>query len=107
AAASIPPQEIGIEEPVHFYAVRSDGSLHTVTVQALKVATAGDQTCQLAFVDSSEHGRSWGTSGTTHGCDLGDQRRATFSLETIEKGKRYRLVTQVSGPASVPSSPAN
>ncbi len=102
AAASIPPQEIGIEEPVHFYAVRPDRSLQTVSVRALKVATAGDQTCQLAFVDSSEHGRSWGTSGTTHGCDLGDQRRATFSLETLEEGKRFRLVTQLSGPANEP-----
>ncbi len=92
----IPPQEIAVEEPVHFYAKMPDGSLKTISVRAVSGSVAGGEAYQLAHVESSEHGRSWGSGTAAYGLSVDDQCRATFSLEGPDAAGVFRLRTELS-----------
>ncbi len=92
----VPSVEIGVEEPVHFCARTSQGSFKTISLRAIKSASAGSGSYELAFVESSKNGRSWGSGGTVHDFSADDGCRVTFSLERLGATARFRLSTQVS-----------
>jgi hypothetical protein len=90
----VAPQEIGVEEPVHFYARTSKGSIRTISLRAFKVAATDGDPFQLTFVDAKEHGRSFGSSGTSCGFSLEDNGdRVSFTLSRLGTAERFRLDT--------------
>ena len=94
----VPAQETGLEEPVHFFAKTPSGSLNTVSLRVVKsISNNGGLSYQLAFVDSSENSRSWGTGGTSHNFLVEDKCNACFSLVRLGTGERFRLTTRLSG----------
>jgi hypothetical protein len=98
AGIQVPSREIGAEEPVHFYVKNPKGSPRIISVRVVKSDADGvEPTHQLAFVDSSEHGRSSGTGGTSYGFVADDGFRVTFVVDRVGKEERYRLNTQLSG----------
>jgi hypothetical protein len=101
----VPPQEIGVEEPVHFYAKTSDGSLTTTSLRVVKsISNNGEPLYQLACVDSSEHGRAWSTGGTSHNFLIDGGYIACFALDRLGAGERFRLTTQLSLQRYVPAA---
>jgi hypothetical protein len=105
----VPAQEIGLEEPVHFYVKTSDGSLKIVSLRAFQSGTSsgGKPSYQLAFVESGGPGRSWGTTGPAYSLSLEDGCNASFALNPLGAGERFQLTAQVSGPAPKPAPPDN
>ncbi len=97
AGASKDCREIGLDEPVYFFARAADGSLKTSCLRAIKSGTASDKSYQLAFVDSGEGSRSWGSGGSSHGFTVDDRSRAMFALERLGKTERFRLSTELVG----------
>ncbi len=93
---SIAVQEIGLEEPVHFFVENSEGELETISVRAVKAPSTDTDPSQLAFVQSGEHGRSWGTSGLSHSLRFRDRYCATFSLTPLADSGRFRLEVRLS-----------
>jgi hypothetical protein len=92
----IPPQEVGLEEPVHFYFKKADGALTTVSLRAIKTAATGSGPLfQLAHVESTADGRSWGTGGQSHCTFLDGGGNAQFSLERLADN-RFCLNARVS-----------
>ncbi|MHB1036142.1 MAG: hypothetical protein ACYC0Y_15990 [Pirellulales bacterium] len=91
-------REIGVDEPVHFYARTADGSLRTISLRVIKSPANDSGAYQLAFVDANKDGRSWGTGGASHGSSLDNGCRVTFALERLDTTERFRLNTQLSGP---------
>jgi hypothetical protein len=90
-----PPQEIGFEEPVHCFANKSNGFLATISLRAVKTTSKNEENSfQLAHVESIEHGRSWGSGGTSHTFFVDDNRRVSFNLTPLAPG-RFRLNIQV------------
>lgn len=90
-------REIGVEEPVHFYARTAQGAFKTISLRVIKSTSPGSEPYQLACVDSSEHGRSWGAGGMVHDFSCDDGCRATFALDRVGITEHFRLNTQLAG----------
>lgn len=98
AGSQIPSREIGLEEPVHFFGKTAQGTLEIISVRAVKIASAsGEPSYQLAQVESSEHGRSWGTSGPSHGFSVEGTCSGFFAIDRLGSTERFRLNVHVSG----------
>jgi hypothetical protein len=88
-------REIGVEEPVHFYVKTSKGSIKIISVRVIESTSAGSESYQLAYVDSIERGRSWGSGGKSHEFSVDDGRRATFTIDRVGTTARFRLSAQL------------
>jgi len=96
--AQVPPQDVGVEEPAHFYAKASNGSLRTISLRVVRSGSRNSETSfQLAHVESTEHGRSWGTSGTSHDFGVDGRCSVHFAIHRTGPGERFRLTADVSG----------
>ena len=98
----MPSREIGIEEPVHFYAKTSKGALKTISLRVVKnISKEGKAPYELAYVESSESSRGWGSTAAVQNFSVDDGCSASFSLHRLGSGERFRLNVQVSEQSSL------
>jgi hypothetical protein len=93
----VPPQEIGLEEPVHFYIKKADGKVKTLSLRAIKCGSKKTEAShELACVESWESSRSCCTGGMSHYAFVDDKCGAQFDLEQTSP-QRFRLQTKLTG----------
>jgi hypothetical protein len=95
--AQVPPQEIGLEEPVHFYIKKADGKVKTLSLRAIKCGSKKTEPShELACVESWESSRSSCTGSLSHCASIDDKCGAQFTLEQTGP-QRFRLKTTLTG----------
>jgi hypothetical protein len=95
----VPPREVGLEEPIHFFFQPAKGSVKTVSVRVVKQTTGtGEPGYEFAYVEWCDRCRSWGSCGKTHGFSLQEGILAgCTTLEPVGGKERFRLVTRLTG----------
>jgi hypothetical protein len=96
--SQVAPQDVGLEEPVTFFARLPGGQVKTISLWVVRSSSkTGEASYQLGFLEVAEHGRSWTAGGSSYGCELGGDRFANFAMERLGTAERWRLSTQLSG----------
>lgn len=90
---TVPPREVALDEPAHYYFVDPKGKLHTVSVRVIRPGGGNTGACDLASVESTEHGRSWGSGGAVRHCSLEDGHSVNFQFAPAAAG-RFQIIAR-------------
>lgn len=94
--ADVPEIEVGVDEPAHFFAVDAKGELRSISIRVTRAATKDGSTAYcMAYVDSTENSRSWGSGSMAHQTQVDGLCRLNFTIALIGDTDRFTLTTVV------------
>lgn len=94
--ADVPEIEMGVGEPAHFFAVDAKGELRTISIRVTRAAAGNGSTAYcMAYVDSTENSRSWGSGSMGHQTRVDGLCRLNFTIIRSGAPDRFTLTTKV------------
>jgi hypothetical protein len=88
--------EVGVDEPAHFFAVDATGELRTISIRVTRTATNDGSTAYcMAYVDSTENSRSWGSGSMGLQTQVDGLCKLDFTITRIGDTDRFTLTTEV------------